>query len=80
MLQASVAVNVETDDMFLRITQNAEFVPALFAIWCADKRLFARARWTRTVVFLYFVALNVVMTSRAWLNSKSHPHCVTHIS
>ena len=77
MFQACVAVN-ETGDMFLRITQNGEFVPELVALWCADKRLFARARWTRIVVFL--VALSVVMTSRAWLKSKSHPHCVTHIS
>ena len=52
MFQACVAVNVETGDMLLRITQNGEFVPALVALRCADKRLFARARWTRTVVFL----------------------------
>ena len=52
MFQACVAVTVETGDMFLRNTQNAEFVPALVALRCADKRLFARARWTRTVVFL----------------------------
>ena len=29
MFQAFVAVNVETGDMFLRITQSGEFVPAL---------------------------------------------------
>ena len=49
MFQAFVAVNVETGDMFLRITQNGEVVPV--ALQCAAKRLFARARWTRTVVF-----------------------------
>ena len=38
--------------MFLRITQTGESVPALVPLWCADKRLFARVRWTRTVVFL----------------------------
>ena len=48
MFQACVAVNVETGDMFLRITQNGEFVAALVALRCADKRLFARARWTDT--------------------------------
>ena len=52
MFQACVAVNVETGDAFLRITQDGERVPALVALRCADKRLFARARWTRTVVFL----------------------------
>ena len=44
MFQACVAVHVETGDMFLRTTQNGEFVPALVALRCADKRLFARAR------------------------------------
>ena len=52
MFQACVVVNVKTGGMFLRITQNGESVPALVALWCADKRLFARARWTRIVVFL----------------------------
>ena len=52
MFQACVAVNVETGDMFLRITQHGEFVAALVALRCADKRLFARARWTRIVVLL----------------------------
>ena len=52
MFQACVAVNVEIGDMFLRITQNGEFVPAFVALQCADKRLLARARWTRAVVFL----------------------------
>ena len=52
MFQACVAVNVKTGGMFLRVTQNGESVPALVALWCADKRPFARARWTRTVVFL----------------------------
>ena len=43
MFQACVAVNVEIGDMILRITQNGEFVPALVALRCADKRQFARA-------------------------------------
>ena len=42
MFQACVAVNVEIGDMFLRITQKCEFVPALVALRCADKRVFAR--------------------------------------
>ena len=52
VFQAYFVVYVKTGGMFLRITQNGEFVPALVALWCADKRLFARARWTRTVAFL----------------------------
>ena len=52
VFQAYVAVNVKTGGMFLRITQNGESVPALVALWCADKRPFARARLTRTVVYL----------------------------
>ena len=52
MFEAYVAVNVETGDMFLRIAQNGEFLAALVELGCAHKRLFARARWTRTVVFL----------------------------
>ena len=43
MFQACVAVNVEIGDMFLRVTQNGEFVLAHVALRCADKRLFARA-------------------------------------
>ena len=35
MFQAPFAVNVETGGMFLRITQNGEFVPALVALTCA---------------------------------------------
>ena len=82
MFQACVKVNVKTSDMFLRITQNGESVPALVAIWCADKRLFARARWTRTAVFLQSCDRPQccdLMTSHAWLKSKSHPHCVARI-
>ena len=52
VFQACGTVNVETGDMFLRITQNGEFVPALVALRCADKHLFARACWTRAVAFL----------------------------
>ena len=43
----SQCVLSETGGMFFRITQNGGSVPALVALWCADKRLFARARWTR---------------------------------
>ena len=52
MFQTRVAVNVETGGICFRNTQNGEFVPALVALRCVDKRLCARARWTRTVVFL----------------------------
>ena len=82
MFQACVVVTVETGGMFLRITQNGESVPALVAIWCADKRLFARARWTRTVVFLQSCDRSQcrdLTTSHEWLKSKSHPHCVARI-
>ena len=44
MFQACVAVNVDTSGMFLSITKIGESVPALVALRCADKRLFARAR------------------------------------
>ena len=50
--------------------------------WCADKRLFARARWTRTVVFLQSCDRSQccdLMTSHAWLKSISHSHCVARI-
>ena len=50
---------------------NGESVPALVALSCADTRLFASARSTRTVVFL--------LTSHAWLKRKSHPHCVARV-
>ena len=82
MFRACVVVNVKTGGMFLRITQNGESVPALVALWCADKRLFARARWTRTVVFFQSCDRSQccdLMTSHAWLKSKSHPHCVARI-
>ena len=77
-------VNVKTSGMFLRKTQNSESVPALVAHWCADKCLFARARWTRTVVFLQSCDRDRsqccdLMTSHAWLKAKSHPHCVARI-
>ena len=67
--QACVVVNVKTGGMFLRITQKGESVPALVALWCADKLLFARARWTRLPSVF----------SRAWLKSKRHPHFVARI-
>ena len=38
MFKHAFAVNVETGDMFLRITQNGEVLPALVALRCADKR------------------------------------------
>ena len=82
MFQACVAMTVKTGGMFLRITQNGEPIPALVALWCADKRLFARARWRRTVVFLQSCDRSQccdLMTSHAWLKSKSHPHCVARI-
>ena len=82
MFQACVVVNVKMGGMFLRITQKGESVPALVALWCADKRLFARARWTRTVVFLQSCDRSQccdLMTSHAWLKSKSHPHCVARV-
>ena len=80
--QACVAVNAKTGGMFLRITQNGESIPALVALFCADERLFASARWTRTVVFLQSCDRSRccdLMASHAWLNSKSHPHCVARI-
>ena len=52
MFQACVVVNVKTGGMFVRITQNGESVLAPVALWCADKLLYARARWTRAVIFL----------------------------
>ena len=69
MFQACFAVNVETGDMFLRITQNGEFVPALVCTrtWDAHRRS------------PLLVALSVVMTSRHGLGQKvfrtvSHTH------
>ena len=50
--------------------------------WCAHKRLFARTRWTRTVIFLQSCDRSQccdLMTSRAWFKSKSHPHCVARM-
>ena len=82
MFHACVAVNVKTGGMFVRITQNGESSPALVALWGADKRLFARVRWTRTVVFLQSSDRSQccdLMTSHARLKSKSHPHCVARI-
>ena len=64
VFEACGAVHVETGDMFLRNTQNGEFVPALVALRCADKRQFARA------LLFSFVALSVVMTSRALAQVK----------
>ena len=77
--QACGAVNVETGDMFLRITQNGEFVPALVALRCADKRLFARACWTRAVVFLSLSLSALSCHLAHWLKSKSHPYCVARV-
>ena len=51
VFQACVVVNVKTSGLFLRITQNGVSIPALVALWCVDKGLFARARWTRSVVW-----------------------------
>ena len=83
VFQACVAVNIQTGGMLLRkCTRNGESIPALVALWCADKRLFARARWTRTVVFLQSCDRSQscdLMTSHAWLKSKSHPHCVARM-
>ena len=87
MFQSYVAVNVKTGGMFLGVTQNGESVPALVALWCPHKHLFARARWTRTIVFLQSCDRSQccdLMTSHAWLKSKVirtvlHPH-VTHFS
>ena len=82
MFQAYVVVNVETGGMFfLRIIHNDESVPTLVALWCADKRLFDRARWTHTGVFQSCDRSQCcdLMTSHAWLKSKSHPHCVARI-
>ena len=73
MFQAYVAVNVKTGGMFLRITQNGESVKALVALWCADKRLFARARLTRTVVLLQSCDRSHccdLVTSHAWLTKQ----------
>ena len=53
-----------------KITQNGKSVLALVELWCADKRLFARARLTRTGVFLQSCDrchCCDFMTSRAWL-------------
>ena len=47
MFQVCVVVSVKTDGLFLKITHNGDSVPALVALWCADRHLFARARWTR---------------------------------
>ena len=82
MFQACVAVNVKTRGMYLRITQNGVSIPALVALWCADKRLIARARWTRSVVFFQSCDGSQccdLTTSHAWLKSKSHPNCVARI-
>ena len=82
MFQACVVVNVETGGMFLRITQHGETVPALVALWCADKRLFARARWTRTVVFPQSCDRSQccdLMTSSCMAQVKSRVHCVARI-
>ena len=68
--------------MFLRITQNGESVPALVALWCADKHLFARARWTCTTVFFQSFDRSQccdLMTSHALAQVKSHSHCVERI-
>ena len=69
VFQAWLVVDIKTGGMFLRITQNGEFVPALVALWCVGQRLFTRARWTRTVVFLQSCDRSRCcdfMTSRAW--------------
>ena len=82
MFQACVAVNINTGGVFLRITQNGESIPTIVALWRVDKRLFARACWTRTVVFFQSCDCSQycdLMTSHAWLKAKSHPHCVAHI-
>ena len=82
MFQACVVLNNKTGGMFLRITQNSESVPVFVALRCADKRLFARARWTRTVVFLQSCDRSQccdLMTSHAWFESQSHPHSVARI-
>ena len=69
--------------MFLRITQNGESVPALVALWCADKRLFVRARWMRIVVFLQSCDRSQcdLMTSHALVRvTKSSALRCTHSS
>ena len=78
MFQACVAVNVETGEMFLIITQNGEFVPALVALRCADKRLFARALWTRTVVSFLCRSQRCHDISRMAQVKKSSALCHTH--
>ena len=76
VFQACGAVNVETGDMFLRITEW--LVSALVALRCADKRLFARARWDARFCFPFLVALSVVMTSRALAQVKKVVRIVLH--
>ena len=75
MFQACLAVNVETGDMFLRITQNGEFVPALVCTRTLDAH--------RRSPFL--VALSVVMASRHGLSQKvfrtvSHTHFLSLVA
>ena len=80
VFQACVVVNVKTGGMFFE-SHRMVSIPALVALWCADKRLFARARWTRTVVFFQSCDRSQccdLTTSHAWLKSKKVIRIVLH--
>ena len=78
MFQACVVVNVKTSGMFLRVTQRMVSLSQRLS----RSDALVRSCWTRTVVFLQSCdrsQCHDLMTSHAWLKSKSHPHCVGSI-